>query len=125
MNFWEPIRNGGGVFSGPPVPHERGHIGKQTRNIEVCLHVNNGDCYVRVWFDRKKTENTSERRDRIKDLFRCSEYKYEDADTEEYRTLIFPVCNKGKNDRDDWDEIRDKLVNMGTDIYSIIDRSGL
>lgn len=138
MNFWKPIRNGEEVFSGAPVPHEEPHICKQKRNIQVCLHVNNHDCYIRVWFDLRLPGNSSERwnriknlfRDsgrwnRIKNLFRDSEYEYEDKDTPEYATLIFPVLDKGKNDRDDWDEIREKLVNMGTDIYSIIDRSGL
>ena len=121
--FWAPIRDGEGLFAGVPVPvsSER-HISKCIRDIEICLHLNNHNCYIRLWL---KGENRSERMDMIKNLFRDSEYEYEDKDTPMYATLIFSVLDKGKNDRDDWDEIREKLVNMGTNIYSIIDRSGL
>ncbi len=34
--------------------------------------------------------------------------------------MKFPVLDKGKNDRDDWDEIREKLVDMGTRVYNRI-----
>ncbi len=49
-----------------------------------------------------------------------------------YRNFWTPILEgkyglmlEGKNDRDDWDEIREELVPMGTDIYNIIDKSGL
>ena len=38
---------------------------------------------------------------------------------------IFPVLEKGRDDREEWDEIREKLVEMGTDIYNKINESGL
>ena len=52
-------------------------------------------------------------------LFPKSEYDYEYKESPKIR-VIFPVLDKGKKDRDDWDEIREKLVNMGTDIYNQI-----
>ena len=59
------------------------------------------------------------------EFFPESEYDYEYKDTSTKTTVIFPVLNRGKNDREDWDEIREKLVEMGTDIYNKINESGL
>ena len=123
--FWAPIRNGefGELFAGKPVLiRNEGFISKTIRGVEVCLNLNAHQCYIRLWLYGK---NRSERRDKIKELFQESIYDCEDKDTPKGTTLIFPVMNKGKNDRDDWDEIREKLVNMGTDIYNKINESGL
>ena len=43
----------------------------------------------------------------------------------EKQKVQFPVLDKGRKDQDDWDEIREKLVAMGTDIYNKIDESDL
>ena len=59
------------------------------------------------------------------ELFPISDYPYTNNDSPKQIRVKFPVLNKGKNDQDDWDEIREKLVAMGTDIYNIIDESGL
>ncbi len=123
--FWTPIRNGefGELFAGIPVLiRNEGFISKIIRGVEVCLNLNAHQCYIRLWL---YGENRSERRDKIKELFQESIYDCEDKDTPKGATLIFPVMNKGKNDRDDWDEIREKLVNMGTDIYNKINESDL
>lgn len=66
-----------------------------------------------MWFDLRLLGNSSERWNRIKNLFRDSEYEYEEKNTQVYATLIFPVLDKGKNDRDDWDEIRKKISQYG------------
>lgn len=118
--FWAPIRNGefGELFAGKPVPiGSEGFISKTIRGVEVCLHLTNHNCYIRLWL---YGENRSERRDKIKELFQESIYDCEDKDTPKGATLVFPAMNKGKNDRDDWDEIREKLVAMGTDIYNTL-----
>ncbi len=118
--FWAPIRNGefGELFAGKPVLiRNEGFISKIIRGVEVCLNLNAHQCYIRLWLYGK---NRSERRDKIKELFQESIYDCEDKDTPKGATLIFPVMNKGKNDRDDWDEIREKLVAMGTDIYNAL-----
>lgn len=118
--FWTPIRNGefGELFAGKPVLiRSEGFISKTIRGVEVCLNLNAHQCYIRLWL---QGENRSERRNKIKELFQEVDYDCKDKDTPKYATLIFPVLDKGKNDRDDWDEIREKLVTMGTDIYNAL-----
>ncbi len=123
--FWAPIRNGefGKLFTGRPVPiSNEGWIGRTNRNIGVWLHLTNQRCYVNLFF---QGSNPSERRDKVMTLFPESDYVYENKDTPKEIKVQFPVLDKGKNDRDDWDEIREKLVTMGTDIYSKINESDL
>ncbi len=121
--FWAPIRDGDGLFAGKPVLiRNEGYISKTIRGVEVYLQLTNHKCYIRLWL---QGENRSERRDKIKELFQESNYDCEDKDTSMYATLIFDVLEKGKNNRDDWDEIREKLVKMGTDIYNKIKESDL
>ncbi len=124
--FWAPIRSGelGKVFMGPPMSdHNNGWMGNKTiPGVEVWLRLINQKCYVRLYFLKP---NPFERRDKIMELFPGSEYDYEYKDTPTRTTVIFPVINKGKNDRDDWDEIREKLVATGTDIYNKINESNL
>ena len=52
------------------------------------------------------------------------DYEYKEARPTQYQSYI-SCLNKGKDDRDDWDEIREKLVTMGTDIYNKINESDL
>ena len=123
--FWAPIRNGefGELFAGRPVPiSNEGWVTKTIRNIGVWLHLTNQRCYVQLYF---QGANRSERRDEIMTLFPESEYEYEYRDSPQETKVQFPVRDKGKNDRDDWDEIREKLVAMGTDIYNRINESDL
>ena len=124
--FWAPIRSGelGELFAGPPMSdHNNGWMGNKTiPGVEVWLRLINQKCYVRLYF---LEPNPFERRDKIMELFPGSEYDYEYKDTPTRTTVIFPVINKGKNDRDDWDEIREKLVARGTDIYNKINESDL
>ena len=61
-----------------------------------------------------------EHRERAITLFPESEYPYEYREANKAISVIFPVIDKGKNDREDWDEIREELVVMGTDIYNKI-----
>ena len=125
--FWQPIREGkfGELFKGKPVPISNdGWIGRaiRNRNIGVWLAITKQRCYVQVYF---QGENPSERRDKIMALFPESDYDYEYKDTPKEIKVQFPVLDKGKNDQDDWDEIREKLVAMGTNIYNKIDESDL
>ena len=123
--FWAPIRNGefGELFAGRPVPiSNEGWITKTIRNIGVWLHLTNQRCYVQLYF---QGANRSERRDKVMTLFPESDYVHENKDSSKETKVQFPVLDKGKNDRDDWDEIREKLVAMGTDIYNKINESNL
>ena len=54
-----------------------------------------------------------------------SDYLYEYNDSPKQIRVKFPVLDKGKNNQDDWDEIREALVTMGTDIYNKINESDL
>ena len=123
--FWAPIREGelGKLFAGKPVPLSyEAWISKNIRNIGVALFITNQRCYIQLYF---QGENPSERRDKVMDLFPESDYPHEYNDSPKQIRVQFPVLDKGKNDRDDWDEIREKLVTMGTDIYNKIEESGL
>ena len=121
--FWAPIREGNGLFAGKPVLiRNDGYISKAVRGMDVYLHLTNHQCYIRLWI---QGEDRLERRDKVKELFRESNYKYKDKDTTMYATLIFPVLDKGRKDQDAWPEMRKKLVSMGTDIYKKIDESAV
>ena len=123
--FWAPIRQGklGTLFAGRPVPisNER-WISKSIRSIGVTLFLTNQRCYVQLYFQGK---DRLERRDKIMALFPESDYLYEYNDSPKQIRVQFPALDKGKNDQDDWDEIREKLVAMGTDIYNKINESDL
>ena len=113
--FWAPIREGDRLFAGKPVPiRDEGWIRKDIHNVGVCLFLTNQRCYIQLYFQ------APEHRDKIMALFPKSDYAYEYKDSPKEIKAQFPVFDKGKNDRDDWDEIREKLVNMGTDIYNQI-----
>ena len=123
--FWQPIRAGefGELFAGKPVSiSNEGWITKTIRNIGVCLYLTNQRCYVQIYFHGA---NGSERREKIMTLFPKAEYTYTYRDSPRETKVQFPVLDKGKNDREDWDEIREKLVALGTDIYNKIDESAL
>lgn len=123
--FWQPIRAGefGTLFAGKPVPvSNEGWISKSIHNIGICLYLNNHRCYVQVYFHGA---NGSERREKVMTLFPKSEYAYVYRDSSKETKVQFPVLDKGRKDQDDWDEIREKLVAMGTDIYNKIDESDL
>ena len=59
------------------------------------------------------------------ELFPKSDYSYDYNDSPKQIRVQFPALNKGKDNMEDWDEIREKLVEMGTDIYNKINESGL
>ncbi len=124
--FWQPIRDGGfgELFKGRPILiRDEGWIPKNIRTIGVNLHLNNHDCYVLLHF---KGENPKERRNKIMTLFPKPDYSWEYKDSPKETKVKFPVFeDKGKNDRENWDEIREKLVSMGTDIYNKISESNL
>ena len=117
--FWAPIRREG-LFAGKPVTiRNEGWIRKDIRTIGICLYCTKQRCYIQLYF------NDFERRDRIMALFPESDYVYKYRDSFKEIKVQFPVLNKGRDDRDDWEEIREKLVAMGTDIYNKINESDL
>ena len=124
--FWTPILQGelGELFVGKFTSyHSWGWmLAKTIGSIQMWFRVTANKCYIRLYFLKP---NHVEHREQLMEFLPESEYDYEYKDTSSQTTVIFPVLEKGKNDRDDWDEIREKLVTMGTDIYNKIDESGL
>ena len=119
--FWAPILQGelGKLFAGKPESdHNYGWLCKTIRNdIEMWLRCTSQHCYIQLYFQ------SPEHRDKIMALFPKSDYDYENTDNSTEIRVKFPVLDKGKKDRDDWPEIREKLVSMGTDIYNKINES--
>ena len=123
--FWQPIRDGefGALFAGKPVPvRDDGWISKRIRGVELILSFRKNRSYVSFLCTG---ENRIERRDKIIALFPEADYDYSPRESPQRAGFSFPVINKGKDHPEDWDEIRDKLVAMGTDIYNKIDESDL
>ena len=125
--FWQPIRSGefGELFAGKPVPiGEEGWISKRIRGrgVEIILGCRKNYSYVSFfcW-----GENRIERRDEIIALFPKADYDCYPRESRKRAMVRFHVINKGKDHPEDWDEIREKLVTMGTDIYNKIDESNL
>ena len=126
--FWAPIRDGeyGELFAGSPVPiRNDGAISKQFRNVGLWLKLRQQRCYAQLSFSGANKSEKSEHREITMTLFPKSDYSYEYREASQAVSAVFPVLNKGKRDREDWDEIREKLVGMGTDIYNKIQESNL
>lgn len=115
--FWAPIRREG-LFSGKPVPvRDEGWISKSVRGISVELVARKNYCSVLLSF---RGENRSVRREKTMELFPESQYNYKYGDSPKFSGVVFPVLDKGRGNREDWDEVREKLVAMGTEIYNKI-----
>ena len=121
--FWKPIRRDG-LFSGKPIPVKyEGRVEKRFRGVILALQPSNHRCSIQLSF---QGADRFERREQIMTLFSKSEYSYEYRESSEFASVVFPVLNdKGKKDRDDWPEIREELVSMGTDIYNRINESDI
>ena len=121
--FWAPVREANGLFKGKPVPiKDERLLDKWVRGVQMTLRLNKQSCSIRLRFQEV---DRLERRDRVMELFRQSEYKYEYKEAVQSVSVVFPVINKGIEDLDDWDEIREKLVSKGTDLYNKINESDL
>jgi hypothetical protein len=45
------------------------------------------------------------------------------GEAEKHAWILFPVMDKGKKDINNWEEIREKLIKIGTDVYNKINES--
>jgi hypothetical protein len=119
--FWAPIREGklGELFTGKPVPiKDEGAIAKSFGGMTLWLKLRKNRCYVQLFFLEL------EHREEVMKLFPESK-SYEFKEAVKSVSVIFHVINKGRDDRGSWDEIREKLVAKGTDIYNKINESNL
>ncbi len=122
--FWDPIRNGelGNLFAGKPVPVGNDWVSKTIKGIRIWLWVKDKECNIRLWF---KGKDRCEHRDKVMELFPEVDYGYEYRDAEKSSIVIFPVLPKGMQDKENWNEIRQELVSLGTEIYNKIGEAGL
>ncbi len=115
--FWEPIRKSG-LFAGKPVPvQNEGWIGKGIRGIGVFLQLHNHACSVLLSFDG---EDRLDRREMVIKLFPETDYTYKLRESPKSASIVLPVLEKGKKDRESWDEIRAALTSHGEDVYNKI-----
>ena len=116
--FWEPILQSELFADKSASVDSDGWVGKTIHdNIEIWLRLSKQECYIQLYFygaDRVKSRNE------VMELFSKSDYNYENTDISTETRVKFPVLDKGIKDRDDWPEIREKLVSMGIDIYNKI-----
>jgi len=115
--FWAPIRKEG-LFKGKPVPiRDEGWIGKGIKGNYILLVLHNHACEMKLWFRGK---DRLDRRKKIIALFPKTKYEYRLHESPKAAQVIFPVLDKGKKDRKDWPEIREKLTSTGAKIYNKI-----
>ena len=118
--FWEPIRESG-LFAGKPVPlRDESWIGKSVRGIGMNLRLNNHSCSVVLAFNG---DNRLDRRSTVEKLFTDSDLEYSLHESPKIASILFPVLDKGKRDRDDWPEIRKELTSVGEKVYNRIAES--
>jgi hypothetical protein len=118
--FWEPVRKSG-LFAGKPIPiKDEGWLSKSIRGVDLCLQTQQRSCSITLYF---KGDDRIVRRDKVAELFPPTEYNFEIGESPKFAKIYFPVIEKGKENRDDWPEIRDKLVQFGEGIYKKIQSS--
>lgn len=126
--FWAPILSGeyGELFARESVSiRDDGSIRKKFRYVSLHLKLRQQRCYAQLFFLGVDKSEKSEHREMIMTLFPKSEYTYEYREASKAVSVVFPILDKGKKNRDTWDEIREKLVSKGTDIYNKIKESNL
>ncbi len=127
--FWAPIRRGeyGPLFAGKPVPRKYDSwTGKTIRGIGVNLWITNNRSYVQLVFrGNNSSEDKIARRDTVLNLFpdQAGEFELSDPDAKEINAKL-QVLDKGRNNEEDWDEIREKLVKKGEEFFNAIKNSG-
>lgn len=112
--FWAPIREKG-LFAGKPVPVGDTWITKGVNSAGIDLIVNQKSSKVKVYL---KGDNRAERRDRVVEILSDLEYESFTNESPKYAQINYPVMNRGMKDGKHWDEIRSKLLQIGTDIFN-------
>jgi hypothetical protein len=114
IEFWKPIRTeSNGLFAGKPADASR--IYKQIRGIELALGVLAHECRVELTFDG---ENRQERRDNALKFLAAVKYPHDLRESTDWVSVRFRVLDKGIKDPDNWPEIREKLTQLGAEIYN-------
>lgn len=117
--FWAPIREKG-LFAGKPVPIGDSWITKGIKGANMDLIVNNNQTKISVYF---KGKNRVERRDRVFEILSKLNHEITTNEAPKHARIIFPILNKGKKDKIYWNQIREKLIQVGTEIYNKLNES--
>ncbi len=113
--FWAPIRVSG-LFAGKPVPESDSWIGKAVRGVTVELWANKESARVQAVWPIDRIEERDMFVDQMKELGAVT---HETARSASFR---INMMDKGRQDTEHWDEIRQKLVNTGEAILKIVSR---
>ena len=111
--FWVPIRTQG-LFTGAPVREGDNWITKSIRGVTVILFAYKNSIKVQVdWPLERAVE-----RDAYLQIF--EDYGASSRETGTTAIIEIPLFDIGRNDVDRWDEIRPRLVEVGTSAFEII-----
>lgn len=113
--FWAPIR-GSGLFAGKPMQEGDSWIAKTVRGVQVNLCAYKGSSRVdAIWpIDRIEERNSF--------LEHMKELGPETHETPKVAIIRFPVMDKGQRHTEHWDEIRQKLVHVGEEVFGIVSK---
>ena len=124
--FWQPIRDDrSSLFAGRPLaPTNNTGIVKKVRGkgIRIILVLRNESSIILLLFDG---DNRKTRREKAKELFADYDKTYKSIDRVREAGLAFDITDKGRHDRDYWDQIRESLDKEGTYIYQRVQAADL
>lgn len=111
--FWVPIR-AQGLFTGSPVREGDNWITKSIRGVTVYLFAYQNTIKVQVdWpLDRAAERDAY--------LPKFEDYEASSRETGATAIIEIPLFDFGRNEVDRWDEIRTRLVEVGTSAFEII-----
>lgn len=119
IKFWGPIRSApGGLFAGEPAGGP--WISRCVRGIILHLEVHGRACSVDLKFEKG---GRIQRRENVLKLLAAPEGSYKLHDTPKVAIVRFPVLDKGLKDHGHWDEMREKLTELGGKIYKALSES--
>jgi hypothetical protein len=112
-DFWTPIR-AEGLFAGNPVREPRGWITKSVRGIRINLVAHRNSTKVDIMWPLDRIE------ERATFLAKFSEFEVSSREIRTAAIIEIPIFDFGRSDIDRWDEIRTRLVEVGTAAFNIL-----
>ena len=111
--FWTPIR-AEGLFAGNPIREDDSWITKSFRGVTVYLFAYKNKIKVQIDWPLERIE------ERDAYLTKFSEFEVVSREIRAAAIIEIPIFEYGRNDVDRWDEIRTRLVEVGTAAFEII-----
>lgn len=113
--FWDPIRLGNGVFSGKRMLAKYSDSPNKTvKGVGIILKITKNRSYVHIW---TSGDDRVEKRDKVYSILGDLNYQMNKSESSKHAFIDIPIMDKGQEDIEYWDEIREKLEGVGTDIY--------